>query len=104
MAVPVLRQEYAARIRVALERDAEEVVSLPLHPVRRGPYGRDALDPFVARARLQSHALVLRSRVEVVDDLEGLLFALGPVYAGQVAQVVERSLGVVAKRAANFSD
>src|SRR5215207_1542288 len=94
VAVPVLRQKDSAQVWVAHERDAEEVVGFALHPVGRGPDARDALDSGLARARLQTDALVLGGREEVVDDLELFAVALGPVYAGQIAEVVEGRLRV----------
>ena len=39
VALPVLGQENAAKIRMPLEEDAEHVVALPLHPVRSAPDG-----------------------------------------------------------------
>src|ERR1044072_4894992 len=97
MSVPVLRQEQTPQVWMVVEGHAEEVVSLALHPVGRGPDGGDALYPGLARVGLDAHAHVLRDRVEVIDDLERRLLALGPVDAGQVGEVVKGRLRVVAQ-------
>src|SRR5512133_1260606 len=71
MADPVVGHEDAAQARMPGERDAIEVVHLPLVPVRRRIERRDARDRYaVFDLDLESRARVVAKTVEEVDDVE----------------------------------
>src|SRR5437588_1460615 len=61
---------YTTLFRSVLKTHSEQIEDFALHPVRRGPHRRNALDAFIARRGLHAHALVLRDGVKVVDQLE----------------------------------
>ena len=96
-ALVVGRHVDAAQVAVALERDAEHVVGLALHPLGALPHERDRRDArVVARQAVGDDPQPVRRRgaPQVVDDLHDL----ARVDAGQVGEELEPELGLVVER------
>src|SRR3989442_990522 len=73
-ALPVLRQQDPAKVRMALEHDAEHVVALALHPVGAAvePGERRALAVAGAQARAEHQGEAGVQVLETANDLEPL--------------------------------
>src|SRR5258706_9823273 len=64
-------REDAAKVRVSVEYDPEHIEHFPFVPVQPLEYGRAGGDRFaVGHADLETDALVVLQRVELVDDVE----------------------------------
>ena len=82
MAFPIRRQQDAAQVRVIAEGHAEEIEDFALHPIRRRPDARHALDAaLLIRRHLQTHALVRADRVEIIDHIEGRFRTIWKMHA-----------------------
>src|SRR5262245_44891031 len=75
MTVPVFRHQQPPEVRVAVERDAEEIPYLPLEPVGRRPDVADRREMRVAsvEADLQSKPRPVFERYQQIHDLEARL-------------------------------
>jgi len=82
--LPVLRQQDAPQIGVAVEADAEHVVALALHPVRPAPYGGERGAGGDARAEPRAEG-EREGRVEDARDLNAQVNELRMQKAGRPA-------------------
>src|SRR5581483_11506311 len=116
MAHPVVRHEDAAQIGMPAEADAEEIVDLALREARPRIDAGDARhDRVILRyGDFQEDAPVLADRlplllvlhrVEIVDDLEPIVFAVVQiVYAEALGEEIVLQVGIVAHQAAYLDD
>src|SRR6266540_6015619 len=83
----LLVEEEAPQIRMTLEADAEHVPHLSLEPVGDGPESARGGHPRVVflHPHLEADAVVVRGRVEMIDDLEAR-----PVLAPGELEIVDR--------------
>src|SRR5581483_8344832 len=90
-------EQDAAEVGMALEADAEHVVTLALEPVGRLPQSGDAIHPQVglARADLDAQGAAASQRAQMIYDLEAGC-ALHPVDRGQIGEKVEAEVRLVA--------
>src|SRR3990170_1792990 len=94
-------EEDATQVRVALEADAHQVVSLALLEVRPAPdqrHRRHLRVLAVVRTHLERRREVVAYREQVVDDLE----VVQPVDSAQRAEEAEAQLRVVAQERAGL--
>src|SRR6266446_3885519 len=106
----LLIEEEAPQVRMTLEADAEHVPHLPLEPVGDGPEPAGGGHPRVVflYAHLEADAVVVRGRVEMIDDLEARpVLAPGEleiVHRRDVDEEVEREPGVIAAEGEGVED
>src|SRR3990167_3892885 len=102
VAAPVLGDEDAPQVRVALEGHPEQVVHLPLHPVGPAPDGHDRghLLP-VAGLHLEPEPPVMVEAVQVVDHVERPLIP-GVVDRREIREQAEPRRRVVAQQGARL--
>jgi len=93
MALPRLGQQDAPEVRVALVRDADEVVRLAFVPLRGLVHRRGALRPRVVAARGNDHADLL-GRIVVLLEVVDALVAVLVLLCGQQREVVEPGLAL----------
>src|SRR3990170_3127897 len=101
MAGEAVPQEDAPQVRVALEADPHQVVSLALLEVGPAPdrrHRRHLRVLAVIGTHLDRRRLIAAYREEVVDDLE----VVQPVDAAQRAEEAELQLRLVAQQGARF--
>src|SRR3990170_8677311 len=94
-------EEDATQVRVALEADAHQIVSLALLEVRPAPdqrHRRHLRVLAVVRTHLERRREVVAYREQVVDDLE----VVQPVDSAQRAEEAEAQLRVVAQERAGL--
>src|SRR3990172_1980734 len=97
MPFPVLGQQDPAEIGVAGEGDAEQVVTLPLVPVRSVPDRHDTVDLWVALGDLglDPDCVPVADGIELVHHLEPPLFPAQGVAPPKVLKVSEAVVVVV---------
>src|SRR5262249_46158187 len=98
-------QVYASQVRMTCEADAIHVPGLTLEPVGADPYRGDAgyARAVAGDARLQAQALVVRCRVQMIDELE----ALGVpdvIHRRDIEREIEAQGGIVAHEAGDVDD
>ena len=106
MALPVLGEQNALQIGVALELDAHEVVGLPFVPVGGGPHLGHRIDGrgrVILQKGLQHHPVVVLVGIKIIRQGEpGAL--RGVIYGGDHGQVLEGQVGVVPQGLADLPD
>src|SRR5215467_16126783 len=76
---PVFGQQDSAEIGMALELNTEHIVRFALHPVSAGPDAGHTGTRIALRKRsLDPESSVVRNGIQVDDQVEFLVFALGP--------------------------
>src|SRR5213593_236003 len=106
----LLVEEEAPQIRMTLEADAEHVPHLSLEPVGDGPESAGGGHPRVVllHPHLEADAVVVRGRVEMIDDLEARpVLAPGEleiVDRRDVHEEVEREFGVIPAEGESVED
>jgi len=93
MALPVVRQQDATQVRMAVKDHAEQIERLALVPVCRTPNAGDALDMrvFLVQQHLQANAMVFSCGEEMVIDFEAGFFFYSAIHAADIRQEIELS-------------
>src|SRR2546421_1560079 len=82
MPLPIRRQKNAPQIRMIVKDDTEEIVNFTLWPISRRPDAGNAFDSLAIGTDFQTHALVLRNRVQLVNNFERRFLVVRPMDAG----------------------
>src|SRR5271163_1982575 len=103
MAFPMVGQHDAAKVRMVIDVDAEQIEDFALIPVGGAPYGGDGIDrrSGTADPNFQAHAVVAGKGVQVIDDFEARLNGIA-VNGGDGAKADEIQL--MFQLAAYFDD
>src|SRR5439155_20634844 len=70
MPFPIRRQQNAPQVWMIVKDDTEEIVDLTLQPISDRPDAGHAFNPLILRVDFQTHTLVFRNRIQVVNDFE----------------------------------
>ena len=85
--------------------DAEKIIDLAFHPVRRRPNTGNTFDSLIsAHGNFQTHSFVRANRIEIVNNLELPLESQREMHTGDIAKIVKGRGGILSQKVADWQN